>query len=591
MAQITKIILDFDFKENFVLMISDFLTSQKVRNFVGCKYDSIKKLWKFSIDYLELFQQEFGKSYDIQITENLFNAYNNFINTKNTLKHFKTDKISDEEIENTMFLKLNGKSLKEEQIQGAKWLIGIKKGILAFGTGVGKTFTALEACFRLFNQGKSKKFLIITLSQLTSQWVNEIKNNFPKAYIFNANVQGEKRKEIYDNFMLASEENLPTFLVTNIEKIRLDLNEYLKMNFNVVVIDEASKIKSTSTHTGSKIAGKFKKNNRISVQDLCKKAEYVFALTATPVETSYYNLFGIFNVINENLFSGGLYRFRQRYFIEDFFGNFTKENKANVEELRNFISMYIFSKKVKLDVDTKVEKILLDFSAKDLENYELIRTQTLNKFGIDETDINNFESILSERKRKETALEIFGKRMQFIDFPSIVFQEKYGDIYSPKMSWVLKNIKKLSGKTIIFDSRVMTTEKIRKAFNENKIEYFYIDGSLSSKQKDKVIDNFEKSKEVNVLICTDSLAYGKNLQFAQNMIFFNLAYNPGTLSQRSGRIIRRGQNNQVKIYVLIMKDTVEEKIYNRLGDRINNAENVLSLKNKKMDLISMIEEK
>lgn len=579
-------------KPYWVIIEANFQIQQEIKSFVGCNFDFNKKQWRFKIDYLDFFN-EYSKKYKINISEELFNEYNNFQQQKQLLDQIKNDEKISENDKKQLFFKQ--KSLKNEQIQGYKWLINVKKGILAFGTGVGKTFTALEACYQLFNQQKTDIFLIVTLSQLTTQWQKEIENNFPKCKIFNANKDLDKRKQIYDDLKeyISEKQQEPVFLITNLEKIRLDLEEYEKFNFKTIIIDEASKIKSTSLKTNKKISGKSQKNNRASLKELCKKAEYVFALTATPVETSYYNLFGIFNVINEDLFCGGISRFKQRYFIENFFGQYDIINKTKINELKQLVSPYIFSKKVKLNVNTKVQNIELTYNEKDKQKYEQIKDLVIkNYIEKNKYDEKIYDSELTEKLKEDTALEIFGKRMQFVDFPSIVYPE-YKNDYSPKMNWVLNNILKMEGKTIIFDSRTMTTERIIESFEKNNIKYFYVSGELSSKQKDIVINNFENSKDIKILICTDSLAYGKNLQFAQNMIFFNLAFNPGTLSQRSGRIIRRGQNNEVKIYILIMKDTIEEKIYKKLSNRINNAEDVLNVKEKikKMDLISMIEEK
>ena len=582
--QATKIILSFR-QPYWVDVNSDFNTCQQIKKFVGCKWFDNLKQWSFRIDFLPAFL-EYNKDFIIVQTEKLHNAYQEFLNRNALLDQIKNYQITDEDRKNTCCCI----GLNDEQIQGCFWLLTVKKGILAFGTGVGKTFTALEACYKLHEQLGNQKFLIITLSSLTNQWANEIKTNFPEAVIFNANQSISKREKIYAEFDLVNKSynDKPVFFITNIEKIRLDLSTYQKFNFKTIVIDEASKVKAVNSSIQKK-SGKPSLNTRASVKTLCKQAEYVFGLTATPVETSYENLYGIFNVIDEDLFSGGLKKFQERYFFEDFFGVYSIINKDNIPELKQVVSNYIFTKKVKLDVNTKVEVVSLKFNARQQTYYEMIRQLYLARF----EEKHKGEEFVAERAIRATALDIFGKRMQFVDFPNICFPQDFAYNDSPKMDWLIQNLSKLQGKTIIFDSRTMSTGRIMKGLEQAGIPFFFVDGSLTTPQKNRTIENFKHDLKTNVLVCTDSLAYGQNLQFAQNMIFFNLAFNPGTLNQRSGRIIRRGQKNQVKVFVLLIADTIEDKIFKRVSERINDADDILNLRERltKLDLATMIEEK
>lgn len=50
-------------------------------------------------------------------------------------------------------------------------------------------------------------------------------------------------------------------------------------------------------------------------------------------------------------------------------------------------------------------------------------------------------------------------------------------------------------------------------------------------------------KPAGILICTDAYSAGQNLQTANTLIHFELPWNPTTLRQREGRIIRKGQKS------------------------------------------------
>ena len=62
---------------------------------------------------------------------------------------------------------------------------------------------------------------------------------------------------------------------------------------------------------------------------------------------------------------------------------------------------------------------------------------------------------------------------------------------------------------------------------------------------------------------------GLDLQFCDSLVNYNLPWNPMVVEQRIGRIDRVGQQSSIlHIYNLVIAGTIEEKIYNRLLDRI-----------------------
>ncbi len=78
-----------------------------------------------------------------------------------------------------------------------------------------------------------------------------------------------------------------------------------------------------------------------------------------------------------------------------------------------------------------------------------------------------------------------------------------------------------------------------------------------------------------MLIATEAGGEGINLQFCNHMINYDLPWNPMRLEQRIGRIHRLGQKNDVHIYNLATKHTVEEHILKLLYEKINLFERVI----------------
>lgn len=78
-----------------------------------------------------------------------------------------------------------------------------------------------------------------------------------------------------------------------------------------------------------------------------------------------------------------------------------------------------------------------------------------------------------------------------------------------------------------------------------------------------------------VLIATEAGGEGINLQFCSHLINYDLPWNPMRLEQRIGRIHRFGQEKDVHIYNLVIRNTIEEHILTLLYEKINLFEKVI----------------
>ena len=78
-----------------------------------------------------------------------------------------------------------------------------------------------------------------------------------------------------------------------------------------------------------------------------------------------------------------------------------------------------------------------------------------------------------------------------------------------------------------------------------------------------------------VLVSTDVGSEGRNLQFCHTMVNYDLPWNPMRIEQRVGRIHRIGQTEEVHIYNLAGRDTIEDFILSVLDSKINMFEMVV----------------
>lgn len=134
-------------------------------------------------------------------------------------------------------------------------------------------------------------------------------------------------------------------------------------------------------------------------------------------------------------------------------------------------------------------------------------------------------------------------------------------------------------KALIFTHFQRTLEKLAERLRALDIPCEIYHGGLSTPDKDAVIRRFEA--ENTILLSTEAAGEGRNLQFCQTMINFDLPWNPMRIEQRIGRIHRIGQTHEVDIYNLSAENTVEDYILDILDRKLNMFELVIG----EMDMI------
>ena len=81
--------------------------------------------------------------------------------------------------------------------------------------------------------------------------------------------------------------------------------------------------------------------------------------------------------------------------------------------------------------------------------------------------------------------------------------------------------------------------------------------------------------EIRIMVATDAACEGLNLQSLGTLINIDLPWNPTRLEQRIGRIKRFGQaREKVDMLNLVNERTVDEKVYDRLSERMRDRFNL-----------------
>lgn len=433
-------------------------------------------------------------------------------------------------------------NLRSYQFEGFKWLKTLKEynfsGILADEMGLGKTIQTIAFLEKEYENNSLENSIIICPKSLIYNWFEEIKKFTPhlKVLIFNGN------KNV--RLKLIEEFNKYDIILTSYGIIQKDIDILKNKNFNICIIDEAQNIKNKSS------------KNTISLNEL--KVNYKFALTGTPIENSVDELWSIFNF----LMPGYLNTY------SNFKSNF--ELYPDNNNLNKKISPFILrrlKKNVLTELPPKIEtKIMVDLNEEQKKLYYSYIEKFRNDFEYEKT-------INENRNLKFKMLSALTRLRQICCEPKIIMDNyNYGSSKINALMEILENNIKNNKKIIVFSNFTTVLNIIKDILIEKNIKYAYLDGSIPSKERIKIVDDFNKNDYNIFLISLKAGGFGLNITSAEIVVHFDPWWNNAVENQATDRAHRIGQKNTIHVIKLITRGTIEEKIF-EIQERKNNLIN------------------
>lgn len=124
-------------------------------------------------------------------------------------------------------------------------------------------------------------------------------------------------------------------------------------------------------------------------------------------------------------------------------------------------------------------------------------------------------------------------------------------------------------KIVLFAYFKPTLYYLNERLREDDIESLLLTGD-ETRDKQEIIDDFSRKHSAPILLSSEVGSEGLDLQFASAMVNYDLPWNPMVVEQRIGRIHRIGQKaERIVVINLICEGTVDERIYDRLYDRLD----------------------
>ena len=442
------------------------------------------------------------------------------------------------------------------QIEVAKRVIRDFRGraIFADEVGLGKTIEAGIAIKEYLMRGMIRRVLILTPPSLVSQWQGEMKSKFDLDFVTTDQVDTKKYESFWEKerFIISS---------INLAKSRDHFDRVVNSEYDLVVVDEVHHLKNRSTLN-------WKLVNAL-------KSRFLFLLSATPVQNNLVELFNLITLLKPGLLQTE-FRFKREYVKRG-----DPRTPTNRDKLKGLMREVMIRNTRSL-VDVKLPKrfastILVSPSEIEQEIYQrvtgLVREGYKDGKGISKVVSNN---LLREAGSSPFALESSLVKLNG-SLPASSVEEVLGLIHSlngtEKGLRLLELLSKGKGKKLIFVHYLKSLEYLAGLFAKAGLDFVEFRGGMTAAQKDAAIDAFRN--KVDILLSMESGGEGRNIQFCNTLINYDLPWNPMRIEQRIGRIHRIGQTSDVFIFNFCLRGSIEEYILEVLDKKINMFELVI----------------
>lgn len=450
--------------------------------------------------------------------------------------------------------------------------------------GLGKTIQTIGTLKWFINNKNVRKILIICKKSIKKQWIDEIQKFTDLGLLFNMTKTGTtpaQRKKAYDEFCNAQH----GILVTNYHNFLNDTALFQQMQIDFVVIDEVHSIKARH--------GKL--NNNIAKITMNRPTVF---LTGTPIMSKPEDIFGIIQMVAPGYF-GKWEEFTKKFLTIDTGGRYGSRvvGAKNLEELRALVqnivirrTEYEVSIQLPSTIINKVECIM-DKTQETLL-MEIQKTQDEIGNALDKLKVNG--KIPDFNQEKAEQLEARSKGLiaarqaastdprLFLRSTSKMMRDTFGKLVpssykmSSKTEAILDSVEDITmngDKVILFTKFRTCAEMIAKDVEKELAESVLLyTGAENDTQRDMAIDLFKNTTTYNVLIGTEAMAEGLNLQCAKYVINIDQPDTLAIKTQRIGRARRAGsQFNNVIVYDMITTST--DKAYSKDEERLLNIEN------------------
>ena len=439
--------------------------------------------------------------------------------------------------------------LRDYQKDGFRWLKLMHQygfgGILADDMGLGKTLQVIA--FLESEKQAGRTSIVVVPSSVLYNWEDEVRKFASDLRVCCITGSQAKREELIRSSMDMD------LLITSYDYLKRDIGYYESRTFFYKILDEAQYIKNQRTM------------NATSTKRL--KSHHALALTGTPIENSLAELWSIFDFLMPG------YLFDYRYFSHHFEKDIVLgKHKEKQEQLKKMVQPFIL-RRVKKEVLSELPE----------------KTETTLSIAFDEAEETMYMANLAQVNKelqqeldlvKTNRFQVLGMLMRLRQIccdPRLVYEEISQP--SSKLKACMELVSSLvenDKSVLLFSNFTSMLDLIQVELQHLHIPYFRMDGSTGKEERRELVQKFQDKEKKVFLISLKSGGTGINLTAAEAVIHYDPWWNAAAQNQATDRTHRIGQEKQVTVFQMIMKDTIEENIMKLQAQKKNLADQIIS---------------
>ncbi|XP_061927024.1 chromodomain-helicase-DNA-binding protein 1 isoform X1 [Apis cerana] len=450
-------------------------------------------------------------------------------------------------------------TLRDYQMDGLNWMIHSwckeNSVILADEMGLGKTIQTICFLYYLFHthQLYGPFLLVVPLSTMTS-WQREMSQWAPDMNFVTYLGDVTSRNVIREYEWCYSSKRLKFNAILTTYEIVLKDKAFLgALNWAVLLVDEAHRLKNDDSLLYKALA-EFHTNHRLLI-------------TGTPLQNSLKELWALLHFIMPTKFGSW----------EEFEKEHDNAAQKGYSKLHKQLEPFIL-RRVKKDVEkslpAKVEQILrVEMTSLQKQYYKWILTKNYNALrkGVKGSTMTFLNIVIELKKCCNHAFLTKPTENERKDNNEDYLQQLIrGSGKLVLLDKLLVRLRETGHRVLIFSQMVRMLDILGEYLQKKHFPFQRLDGSIKGELRKQALDHFnaEGSQDFCFLLSTRAGGLGINLATADTVIIFDSDWNPQNDLQAQARAHRIGQKNQVNIYRLVTKNSVEEEIVERAKQKM-----------------------
>jgi SNF2 family DNA or RNA helicase len=417
------------------------------------------------------------------------------------------------------------------QREGALFAAKAGRSLVADDMGLGKTIQAIAAVEILARTAGVERVLVVAPTSLKHQWKQEIEKFTDRPSLV---VEGmlARRAALYGE---------PSFYkITNYDVISRDLEAIRRWQPDVVILDEAQRIKNWKTRTAQ------------TVKQL--ESKHAIVLTGTPLENRLEELHSIVEFV-DRFHLGPLFRFLDRHQHVDEGGRVVGyRDLSSISKTLEPILIRRTKDKVLQELPERLEKRFFVPMTEPQMNYHEENRETVARL-VQKWRRHRF---LSEADQLRMRIALQNMRMS-CDSTYLLDQQTDHGVKSDELIDLLGEVfEDPEAKAVVFSQWVRMHELVVRRLAKRRWEHVFFHGGVPGPDRKHLVHRFREDPACRLFLATDAGGVGLNLQHASVVVNLDQPWNPAVLEQRIGRVHRLGQRRPVRVVDFIAQGTIEE---------------------------------